>query len=235
MLIYTLPALVGATVLHRPSKRIRSPYIADIELDDGTLGLCHSPGLGCSGLVAPGKRIYVSENYDNTIKTRWIAHVSEGLSAMIGIHPLTIKEATYALLERIHPDAHWTADVIVKFCHIDYVGYLPDGKKVYVELKSVLSSPVDTIIVPECITARDYNETNVLNQVLLLPDTHSCHFLFIIPQPYCDSIVIDLKDKHYHSKMQEAVKLGIQLHAFVLEYDVEGDILFKKEVSVQLS
>jgi len=235
MLVYTLPSLMGATVLCRPSKRVRSPYIADIELDDGTIGLCHTPGLGCAGLVAPGKRIYVSENYDTEIKTNWIAHVSEGLSTMIGIHPQTTKEAIYTLLERIHPDAHWTANVIVKYSLMDYVGYLPDGKKVYVELKMVLSESMDKIIVPTCKTARDYTEMNVLKQVLALPDTHSCHFLFLVPHAHCDSVMIDVKDTTYHAKMRQAVETGIYLHAFVLEYDVEGDILFNKEVSVTLS
>jgi DNA-binding sugar fermentation-stimulating protein len=235
MLVYTLPSLQGATVLHRPSKRVRSPYMADIELDDGTIGLCHTPGLGCSGLVVPGKRIYVSENYDTAIKTNWIAHVAEGLSSMIGIHPLTTKEAIYTLLERIHPDAHWTADVMVKYSRMDYVGYLPDGKKVYMELKTVLSESMDKMSVPECKTAKAYTETNVLKQVLALPDTHSCHFLFIVPHSHCDSVVIDVKDKVYHSKMRQAVEAGIHLHAFVLEYDMDGDILFKKEVSVGLS
>ena len=229
MLVYTLPALTGATVLRRPSIRIRSPYIADIQLDDGTIALCHTPGMSCSGLVAPGKRIYVSENMDETIKTDWIVQTSD---TMIGIHPPIAKEATYALLNRIHPDAHWVANVIIQSSCIDYIGYLPDGKQIYVEIKSVLTSPTNRIIRPDCTTAKERTETNVLKTFLGNSNTHSCHFIFLIPHATCDSVLIDAKDVAYASRMRQATEKGIRLHAFVLDYDLIGDITFQKEVPV---
>ena len=232
MLLYTLPALTRATVLRRPSMRIRSPYIADIQLDDGTLALCHTPGMSCSGLVAPGKHIYVSENMDDTIKTDWIAHVSD---TMVGIHPPIAKEAAYVLLHKIHPDAHWVASVIVESSCVDYVGYLPDGKQIYVEIKSVLTSPTNRIIRPDCTTAKERTETNVLKTFLGKANTHSCHFLFLVSDSACDSVLIDSKDATYLSKMRQATEKGIQLHAFVLDYDLIGDITFQKEISVNLS
>jgi DNA-binding sugar fermentation-stimulating protein len=209
--------------------RIRSPYIADIQLDDGTTALCHTPGMSCSGLVAPGKRIYVSENMDETIKTDWIVQTSD---TMIGIHPLIAKEATYGILHKIHPDAHWVADVTIQSSCIDYVGYLPDGKQIYVEIKSVLTSPTNRIIRPTCTTAKERTETNVLKFFLGHPNTHSCHFLFLVPHTTCDSVLIDVKDDTYSSKMRQATEKGIHLHAFVLDYAHDGDISFQKEVPV---
>lgn len=236
MLVHTLPtALIEATVLRRPSARIRSPYIADIQLPDGTIGLCHTPGLGCSGLVAPGTHIFVSENEDHEIKTDWIAQVAKTPSAIIGIHPPSIKNAAYALLHTLHPDAHWQSDVPVKGHRIDYVGYLPDGQHIYVEIKPVFTTPVGKVVVPTCKTAKEHTETNILKTLVGHPNTHSCHFLFLIPHSACESVQIDSKDDTYSSKMRQAIDKGIRLHAFVLDYDLEGDITFQKEVSVTLS
>jgi DNA-binding sugar fermentation-stimulating protein len=228
MLLYSLPHLMGATVLRRPSARIRSPYVADIQFDDGTTGLCHTPGLNCSGHLVPGKRIYVSENMDEDIKTKWVVQLSEG---RVGIHPIVAKLATYSLLERLHPDAHWVYDAPVNVSRVDYIGYLPDGKKIYVEIKTVMTLPKDHIVVPECKTAKDRIETNVLKGLVEKPDTHSCHFLFIVPHSDCDSIVLE---KDYMAKMRLAQDKGLHLHAFVLDYTAEGDILFQKEVGIKM-
>ena len=54
-MLHTLPTLIKATVVNRPSKTIKSPYVADIKLEDGTTAMCHTPGLGCCGLVATGR------------------------------------------------------------------------------------------------------------------------------------------------------------------------------------
>jgi DNA-binding sugar fermentation-stimulating protein len=232
MLVHTLPTLVEATVLRRPSASIKSPYIADIRFADGTIGLCHTPGLSCSGLVAPGTRIFVSENDDHEIKTGWIAHAAKTPSTIIGIHPPSIKNATYALLHTLHPDAHWQSDVPVKGHRIDYVGYCPNGQHIYVEIKPVFTSPVGKVVVPECKSAKERTETNVLKTLVGHPNTHSCHFLFLIPHSDCESVQIDSKDDTYSSKMRQAIDKGIRLHAFVLDYDLEGDITFQKEVPV---
>ena len=68
--------LLKAEVLHRPSKTIKSPYVADICLEDGTLALCHTPGLSCCGLVSTGRTIYVSKSQAKC-KTAYTAQVSE--------------------------------------------------------------------------------------------------------------------------------------------------------------
>lgn len=61
-LLHTLPPLFYASVLARPSKSIKSPYLADIRLDDsGEDALCHSPSLGCMGLISEGARVMVAK------------------------------------------------------------------------------------------------------------------------------------------------------------------------------
>ena len=58
MILYELPSLVEGSIVKRPSKHIKSPYVADVTYDGGEY-LGHTPSLGCCGLVESGKQIYM--------------------------------------------------------------------------------------------------------------------------------------------------------------------------------
>ncbi|GBG26320.1 Hypothetical Protein FCC1311_025412 [Hondaea fermentalgiana] len=55
--------MVSGRVLARPSKRVRTPYVADVQLLDGTDSVvqAHSPSLGCAGMVSPGRIVEMTE------------------------------------------------------------------------------------------------------------------------------------------------------------------------------
>lgn len=54
-----------ATVLKRPSKIIKSPYVADIEID-GIEYLAHTPGLHLGGQIVPGSTVYVQKSKESS-------------------------------------------------------------------------------------------------------------------------------------------------------------------------
>ena len=65
--IYNLPQkMLMATVINRPSKINKSPYLADIVIDSGSgaseISIAHSPSLGCGGLICSGVKVYVVES-----------------------------------------------------------------------------------------------------------------------------------------------------------------------------
>ena len=49
-----------------------------------------------------------------------------------------------------------------------------------------------------------------------------------------DAILIDPKEKVYHSNMIDALKKGMKHHAFTLEYDADGDVHYKKRIRIRL-
>jgi len=57
IILHELPELVQCSVEKRPSKHIKSPYVADI-LVNGEEKLGHTPALGCCGLVNAGASVY---------------------------------------------------------------------------------------------------------------------------------------------------------------------------------
>lgn len=60
MLLYDFNScLIGVKIIARPSKISKTPYVADILLNDNTIAQAHCPSLGCCGLCEKDKIVYV--------------------------------------------------------------------------------------------------------------------------------------------------------------------------------
>jgi hypothetical protein len=51
--------LIRGSVVCRPSKTIRSPYVADVKLADGSTVIAHTPALDVGGLMSPGAEVWM--------------------------------------------------------------------------------------------------------------------------------------------------------------------------------
>jgi len=242
-MIHILPSLFPATVVNRPSKHIRSPYVADIVFEDGRVGLCHSPGLGCSGLVVPGSRILVAENtVQSRTKTEWTAQIAITGKELVGIHPLVTQQSALHLLHHISKEATWATEVKVDDSRIDYVGYLPNGKKIYVEVKTAMVKRGPVAIFPDgyrkkktdTSSPRAVKHARILQFLATEDDTDSCHLLYIVPRTDCERLQLNPEDPQYCAAVQEATEYGVELHAFALQYTAEGDISVLKQLEVKV-
>ena len=253
--LYSFPKpLVGVTVVKRPSASIKSPYVADVRYDDGRLALCHTPGLGCCGLVEAGRRIYVSAGSAGS-KTDCVAqiaecHDTEGVFYN-GIHPMVSQSAARGLLSRISATAVWNAEVVVEAgTRLDYVGVLPTGKKIYVEIKNAMVSLEETKAradrravfpegfrkkVGEPVSPRAVKHAQVLQRLLGEPDTEACVLLYTVPRTDCgDGMTINARDPIYYSAVREAVRAGVVVRAFALSYSLDGTVVLDRELPFYL-
>ena len=69
-LLYSIDELVEVTVVKRPSKHIKTPYVADV-LYNGKEYLAHTPSLGCCGLADAGATILVAPSTNKSSKYCW--------------------------------------------------------------------------------------------------------------------------------------------------------------------
>merc|ERR1711994_667583 len=61
--LLSLGKLYQGTVLRRPSKHNKSPYVADVKLDDGgNEVIAHAPMLDLGGLIRPGTVVRMKES-----------------------------------------------------------------------------------------------------------------------------------------------------------------------------
>jgi len=257
-MLHTLPALQKAIVVKRPSASIKSPYVADIRLEDGTTALCHTPGLSCSGLVVPGRTIYVSKSSPKS-KTAYTAQVSENTDSegtyYIGIHPMVSQQMASKLLEKVHADADvvWKSEVCVAdHTRLDFVGSLSSGKKVYVEVKNAMISTTSVTpnlraarkaIFPEgyrktkdaTISPRAVKHAETLASLRKEPTTEAAYLVFIVPRNDCLSgLELNLTDPTYCNAVLAAKNAGVQIKVFSLDFQLDGSIHFVQELQFHL-
>lgn len=95
MLILKIDNLVEGTIVKRPSKLVRSPYVADVIINNDEI-LAHTASLGCCGLCEAGSSILFvpmknKKPEADTKKCLYSAHLSiiyeKNTEIIIGIHP----------------------------------------------------------------------------------------------------------------------------------------------------
>jgi DNA-binding sugar fermentation-stimulating protein len=253
MLLSTLPSpLVEVTVVKRPSSVIKSPYVADVRFPDGTVGLCHTPGLGCCGLVEAGRRISVGRRAigasAKTACTAYLAHCEDAEGAFLtGIHPMISQGAARGLLPLLDPTATWESEVrIDEHTRIDFVGTRPDGRKVYVEVKNAMISLELTkpraerkAVFPEGfrkkkdepVSPRAVKHAQLLATLAADPLTAGAYLLYTVPRTDCgEGMTINEKDPIYYKAVLGAIRAGVQVRAFALDHSLDGSIKLHKEV-----
>ena len=95
-----------AVVVARPSKTVKTPYVADIMFaDDPAVYQAHAPSLGCSGLVEVDSNVYVSGKSPTKDKpTPKTTHTIYGTTVYggwrVGVNPLVANKMVRTIIER---------------------------------------------------------------------------------------------------------------------------------------
>ena len=134
-------------VTHRPSKKIKSPYVADAINKDGDEFLVHTPGLGLADQCLPGSKIFATPSKNKSSKTDYIAQFvfikEKGYGqTLIGANPHTAELIGKEILK----NNIWNPYPKYEVCnkkppHIDYLGdiYLKfQNKYIIIEMKNVI-------------------------------------------------------------------------------------------------
>lgn len=131
--------LVRATVIARPSKVNKSPYLADIIVEGSEEQvMAHTPALGCCGLVGPGRTVWVSLREGTGVSKYVIYCAEEDDGTIIGIHPTISNTIIYKMLtkEMILPEIYeLETEVTYGSSRFDIAGIEAGGRKVFIEIK----------------------------------------------------------------------------------------------------
>ena len=140
-LLYSLPKpLIKGKVLARPSKKVKSPYLADVLLlDTNKETLCHSAALGCSGHIVEGSLVWVLEKEASLAQSTHEIYLIEENEVIIGCHPNVANKIAYRLLKNSMVLPNTTN--IISECTFNNSRFdfmcKSDDKVAFVEVKSV--------------------------------------------------------------------------------------------------
>ena len=139
--------IIQLEVTRRPSRKIKSPYVADATNKDGDEFLVHTPGLGLADQCLPGSKIFATPSKIKSSKTDYIAQFvsinEKGYGqTLIGANPHTAELIGKEILK----SKVWNPYPEYEVCnkkpsHIDYLGdiYLKfQNKYIIIEMKNVI-------------------------------------------------------------------------------------------------
>ena len=189
ILLYKLENLIEGTVVKRPSKFIKSPYVADVLINSGEEVLSHTPSLGCCGLAEVSSTVLMSSsNLKKTNKANkqcsYIVYLSiileKGKEQIIGIHPKLAENLVESALNknclskltniqkyRRETTIHVKDKINSRF---DFTGIDENGIPFILEVKNVPLADYEDLPKAKKTERRDYSKFKLDSKVAYFPD-----------------------------------------------------------------
>jgi DNA-binding sugar fermentation-stimulating protein len=233
MELYTFSKeLIKAKVISRPSKIVKSPYLADILIGEKQY-LCHTAGLGCSGHIVKDATIWVLEKSNSSSKSTHVVYLIEEDGVLIGCDPMIANKIAYHLLKNNLIISNVT-NILPEFemnnCRFDFL-CKSDERMCVVEVKSVPMGENGIGIFPYRLTngkQKVHDEPiseRALKHVLELTNlvtTTKCVLLFIIQRTDVSKFSISKNDIQYYNACKKAVESGVIFKAVSVKWDTKS-------------
>jgi len=225
-----------ATVINRPSKIIKSPYMVDILYDDNEY-LAHSPALSLNKLINNGTIIMISES-DNDKTSRKSKYTIEFVKLdkiWIGVNPLFANKlfihcVNNKILTEFDGYFLKKAEIKTKNGRLDFllhnkdndIGVVTPTKEYFVEIKNVPLAKDNVAIFPFgkknkktdiYISERAYKHLKEL--ILLKKHGFNVALVFIIQRNDIEYLIPNYEhDYKYAKTLEKAYKLGVNIYAY---------------------
>jgi sugar fermentation stimulation protein A len=251
---------IAATVIARPSRHNKSPYLLDCRLDNGEEAIVHNPALKCNGLVEPGARVYLQPAASAKSLSKYVLYlVSAPENVLVCIHPTIANDICEALICRgtIAPFIEQVRrEVVCGDCRFDFYG-LVAGRDTYIEVKS--ASMADRVnVMPGQRTAAlaalsaeaplmaifPYGNRPKLGLVSERALKHveglrsaveagcQAHLVYISMRPDVTALKVSELDTVYRRAVMDARAAGVRVVAVSVRWDIEGACWFERTLDV---
>jgi len=158
-MLVKLNDLILVKIVSRPSKVCKTPYVADVQLEDGTIVQAHCASLGCCGLCEKDCYVYASPMKSNCVQSKSkvcsykiylsnfceekvIANQHISNKQLIGIDPklaetLVENALTQNYLKTLTHIKTYKREVCLLNSRFDFAGIDENGKYFVLEVKNV--------------------------------------------------------------------------------------------------
>ena len=190
-LLYKLDNLIEGIVIKRPSKYIKSPYVADINCSDSDVEvLAHTASLGCCGLADVNAKVLMTLSSSKTksrklvkneanLKCTHTVYLSIVQEQIIGIHPklaetLVENAIKNNLLIRLQNISSYRKEVVIRVknkvdSRFDFAGVDQYGVPFIMEVKNVPLADYEDVTAKERLKM-DFTGRAFDSKVAYFPD-----------------------------------------------------------------
>jgi sugar fermentation stimulation protein A len=250
--LYQLNHLTEAIVVARPSKSIKSPYVADIILSEtGETALAHTPALGCCGLSDKTSKILVAKSTGKEAKCDYVVYCSiaqyKDNEVVVGIHPKMAETITENALKQnclktLQNIKSYKREQTV-ICgglksRFDFTGVDETGRVFIMEVKSVpLCTPNDdgtqTAFFPDGYRKKkgDVVSPRALKHICELEEikkrsTIRCIMCYVIQRSDVCKFQTAASDPEYKRAVHQAHNNGVEIITLCIDWTKNGTASF---------
>ncbi len=240
--------MLRATILRRPSRHNRSPYLLDARLDDGTEVVVHNSALGCHGYVAVGVTVYLMPSAGAGLSTHAL-YLAEVGNARVCIHPTVAN----TVADRIIRDGHLgfaveglQREVGICDCRMDFAGSVGFGvnsakqnkrhiRQAYFEVKSAPISLDGDAHFPVGDKKRKKGEpvseraVKQLETLAALKDAGAyCAVIYVVGRTDVNRLIVGEHDPIYRRSAG-----AVPAFAFAVEWNDDGTFRIDRQLDVE--
>jgi len=240
--------IIEAKVINRPSKKIKSPYMADILINNND-ELAHSPSLGLCGLIDKNTEVLVSKCKNDCRKSKYTIELVKHNKIIIGANPLfgnKIFSEFYTKFNEFKDCKIEKQEVKIHDSRLDFL-LSKNNEKFYVEIKNVplvkIDNNITTAIFPDgyknsknmCVSDRAYK--HIVDLIKLKNEGFRVGLVFIVQRN--DAKIFSpnyVRDKIYSDKLKEAHDKGVEIYAYKFKWSVKDNVAtckFMKRIDIQ--
>lgn len=246
-ILFQLSELVEAAVVARPSKQIKSPYVADVCIAGGETVLAHTPALGCCGLADKTSSVLVGKSSNKDAKCEYVIYLAVVNNVVVGIHPKlaeTIVENALKqnCLKTLLNVKSYVRETTVIFgnnkSRFDFTGIDADNVPFIMEVKSVplcITNPDSTKIAyfPEgyrkkkgdVVSPRALKHIQELHEIRKSSSTR-CIMCYVIQRGDISSFQTSYTDPEYRLAVSQAHRDGVEIITLCVNWTTSGQATF---------
>jgi DNA-binding sugar fermentation-stimulating protein len=221
--------MIHGTILKRPSKHCKSPYVADVLLESGEEIIAHAPSLGCCGLCEKGSIVYMIP-LKGKVCTYSIV-LSKQNETLVGIYPKNAEKMVETYIEHIIPNVkNLQREKKMLNSRFDFIGIDSDDRPFILEVKSVPLCENNIAYFPDgyrkkktdVVSPRALKHIHELEKMKELDANYRCILCFVVQRDDAESFTISDKDIIYKDAILKAIKIGVEVIAIQIKWDLNG-------------
>ncbi len=256
MLLHQLTNLTEGLVVKRPSKFIKTPYVADIEIQDGEFIeeiLGHTPSLGCCGLVDVNAKVLLTDNISDKAKCSHTVQLSQIIDKnskkliTIGVNPKLAEIITESALKnnclsKLLNIKSYKRETTIYIpnkvdSRFDFGGIDQDGKSFLMEVKTVPLEKDGISYFPDgfrkkvtdTISPRALKHIQELTLIKKESTNVRCLMCYVIQRSDTHTFMPSPADPIYRKAFYEAMAAGVEIITLQVDWTANGEAIFIRD------
>ena len=223
--------LVKGEIIKRPSRHIKSPYVADVMINNNISLLAHTPSLGCCGLSDKGSTVMIEKAPENK-KTKTDGKVQISIFEernniqYIGINPklseiLVEKSLQMNCFQHLKDIKSFKREKTIKTSRFDFIGVDKHGNPFILEVKSARK---------DTVSPRALKHIKELKTIKLESPSTRCILCFVIQRTDVCVFQPSKVDPIYREAVQDAWLHGVEIFTLQVKWNEQGKAYFHSSI-----